>query len=487
MSTSMPQSWASGPFTLVVEHDKSDIVDGPFGSRLKSSEYQETGVPILRLQNIQRNEFLKKNFKYISLAKSNDLARHSYKPGDIVLTKLGAPLGKACIVPLDFPEGNIVADLVRVRVNESKVDKHFICYQINSPKVIEQFSKNTKGTTRPRVNLTKVRELEIVLPPKPEQIRIVNKIETCFEKVAATDEALKKAEVLIGKYKEALLAKAFRGELEPQDPSDEPASQLLERIRTEREQDDAGKKRKKKTEFAPITDDEKPFDIPDSWEWVRFGEITNNLDGKRVPIKSSDRKKRSGLYPYYGASGIIDYFDDYIFEGEHLLVSEDGANLLARTYPIAFIADGKFWVNNHAHIVKAREVTSNRFLELYFAATNISRWVTGAAQPKFNQAKLNAMPIPLPPLGEQERVLKQLDYALKIQLETMEKMAQIRISSENIRKSTLKKAFNGELVDQITSEGTGHQLLEEILAEKAKLEAVKPNKKTSKKTRKKKS
>lgn len=147
------------------------------------------------------------------------------------------------------------------------------------------------------------------------------------------------------------------------------------------------------------------------WKEVNFEEVVNNFDGKRIPIKASERKNSDGgKYPYYGASGIIDYVDDYIFEGEHLLISEDGANLLARVYPIAFKADGKFWVNNHAHIVKAKEEkTTNDYLEYYFASIDISDYVTGSAQPKLNQKKLNSIKIPLPPLPEQQRIVAKLD------------------------------------------------------------------------------
>ena len=129
------------------------------------------------------------------------------------------------------------------------------------------------------------------------------------------------------------------------------------------------------------------------WEEVSFEEVVDNFDGKRIPIKASERKNsEGGKYPYYGASGIIDYVDEFIFEGEHLLISEDGANLLARVYPIAFKADGKFWVNNHAHIVKAKEEkTTNDYLEYYFSSIDISEYVTGSAQPKLNQKKLNSI------------------------------------------------------------------------------------------------
>lgn len=177
------------------------------------------------------------------------------------------------------------------------------------------------------------------------------------------------------------------------------------------------------------------------WEYIEFKELVDNLDGKRIPIKSSERKNSNGgKYPYYGASGIIDYVDEYIFVGEHLLISEDGANLLARVYPIAFIAKGKFWVNNHAHIVKAKkDKTTNEFLEYYFSSINISEFVTGSAQPKLNQRKLNSIPIPLPPLPEQKRIVAKLD-ALFAKIDVA-----IQLLTENIAHT---QALMGSVLDE---------------------------------------
>jgi type I restriction enzyme S subunit len=119
-----------------------------------------------------------------------------------------------------------------------------------------------------------------------------------------------------------------------------------------------------------------------------------------------------GRFPYYGASGVIDHVDDYLFEGQRLLVGEDGANLIARSSPIAFIADGKYWVNNHAHVLSENGEAKLRFLEYYFALVDLKPFVTGSAQPKLTRSALDSLPVPLPPLGLQERfesVLTALD------------------------------------------------------------------------------
>ena len=142
-------------------------------------------------------------------------------------------------------------------------------------------------------------------------------------------------------------------------------------------------------------------------EWKTLDQISENLDFKRQPITSGLRT--SGKIPYYGASGIVDYVEDYIFDGDFLLISEDGANLLARNTPIAFSVSGKIWVNNHAHILKFRTYEERRFIEFYLNKTDLTPYISGAAQPKLNKKNLNSIKIPIPSLEEQQRIATILD------------------------------------------------------------------------------
>jgi len=127
----------------------------------------------------------------------------------------------------------------------------------------------------------------------------------------------------------------------------------------------------------------------------------------RKPVTSGLRE--SGVIPYYGASGIVDYVKDYIFDGDFLLVSEDGANLVARNTPIAFSISGKNWVNNHAHVLKFNTYTERRFVEFFLNGLDLTPYISGAAQPKLNQQNLNSIKIPIPPLAEQARIVAILD------------------------------------------------------------------------------
>jgi type I restriction enzyme S subunit len=155
------------------------------------------------------------------------------------------------------------------------------------------------------------------------------------------------------------------------------------------------------------------------WPVAKLGELTVNLDTKRKPVKEADRK--SGPYPYYGASGIVDYVDGYIFDGEHLLIAEDGENLRTRQTAIAFRACGKFWVNNHAHIVVGNERASTRYLEYAVLGSDITSYLTGAVMPKLTQGNLNRIEVPCPPLEVQDAivgVLGSLDDRITLLRET---------------------------------------------------------------------
>lgn len=148
-------------------------------------------------------------------------------------------------------------------------------------------------------------------------------------------------------------------------------------------------------------------EVSSGWNLCKLGNLAKNLDSKRKPITRSARS--SGEIPYYGASGIVDYVSDYIFDGEYLLISEDGANLLARKTPIAFAVKGKSWVNNHAHVLEFENKITQRYVEIYLNAIDLTPYISSAAQPKLNQENLNKIEIPIAPLPEQERIVAILD------------------------------------------------------------------------------
>lgn len=155
---------------------------------------------------------------------------------------------------------------------------------------------------------------------------------------------------------------------------------------------------------------------PKHWELKKLGEISDFLDGKRVPIKESERSLIRGNYPYYGASGIIDFVNDFIFDDELILLGEDGENILSRALPLAFRVSGKCWVNNHAHVIKPKTNVDVDYLCYFLESISYEKYNTGTAQPKLNQDVCLNIPVIIPPLPEQRRIAKILstwDEAIK--------------------------------------------------------------------------
>ena len=181
--------------------------------------------------------------------------------------------------------------------------------------------------------------------------------------------------------------------------------------------------------------------MKEGWEYKKLGEVCQVLDSQRKPVTKKDRTK--GIYPYYGATGIQDYVDSYIFDGRFLLVGEDGAKWGASD-KTAYIIEGKSWVNNHAHILKVLENVNDRLLEYYLTFKDLSEYITGAVVPKLTQKALVSIPIPIPPLSEQQHIVEELDLLSSI---IEKKKAQLN-ELDNLAQSLFYEMFG----DPITNE-----------------------------------
>ncbi len=180
--------------------------------------------------------------------------------------------------------------------------------------------------------------------------------------------------------------------------------------------------------------------IPEGWEFSSLGKCASFLDNKRIPLKDEERQTRQGKYPYYGASGIIDYIDDYLFDDELILLGEDGANILSRSTPLSFRVKGKIWVNNHAHVIKPKENTNIGFLCEYLESISYAQYNTGTAQPKLNREICSQIPIPTPPLPEQKAIAEVLEcwykgiWNLELKIER----------KRNIKKGLMQRLLSGK-------------------------------------------
>jgi type I restriction enzyme S subunit len=248
------------------------------------------------------------------------------------------------------------------------------------------------GNERRGLNMPLIRSVSITVPPLSEQKRIVGILD---EKFKAIEELKKVTEAQIQDAKELF----------------ESRLSIL---------------------FAEIDCDSKTLN-----------EVSINLDSRRIPITKN--KRTIGDIPYYGASGIVDWVKDYIFDEELLLISEDGANLLARTYPIAFSVKGRTWVNNHAHVLKFEDLVSQKFVEYYLNSISLHPYISGMAQPKLNQRFLNSIKIPFSDFPVREQVVKELDMLVE-KTKNLNKIFDSKIIDlEELKKSYLEQAFAGKL------------------------------------------
>jgi type I restriction enzyme S subunit len=367
------------------------------GDWIESKDQSPDGIRLVQTGNVGEGVFKDRGEKarYISEATFKRLRCAEIFEGDCLISRLPDPVGRSCLLP-DTGERMITAvDCTIVRFDKNQVISAFFNYYSQSGDYLAAVDSETTGTTRKRISRSKLGQIRIPVPPLPEQQRIVRLLDEAFAAIATAKANAEKNQQNARALFESELEAVFR-------------------------------------------------ERGEGWEETSVDRLSTNLDSKRVPITKSDRT--SGKYPYYGASGIVDYVGDYIFEGDTLLVSEDGANLLARSTPIAFSVSGKYWVNNHAHILKFENMATQRFVEFYLESIKLDEYITGAAQPKLNQKALNSIPIPIPTsLDAQAQIVSRIEL-LAEETQRLESIYQRKLAAlEELKKSLLHQAFEGRL------------------------------------------
>ena len=479
----LPDGWRWTQLEELIAVPKQGIVDGPFGSNLKASEYVESGVPIARLQNIDRNQFLNKNIKFLTQKKADELSRHSFVPGDILITKLGDPLGKACIAPENIGNGVIVADLVRVRVTNSDIDKNYLTYAINSPFIVKQFENHTKGTTRPRVNLQIIRQLPIPVAPKQQQARIVAEIEKQFSRLDEAVANLKRVKVNLKRYKAAVLKAAVEGKLteewRKQHPDVEQADKLLERILAERRK--AAGKGKYKEPVGPDTSGLP--ELPVGWVWASVGQLSSVFGGL---TKNPKRARLKLQLPYLRVANV--YANELrLDEMEIIGVEEKELDKLLVKHGDLLIVEGNgspeqigrvaIWNGSiepcvhQNHLIKVRLFSACLpTFALYWllspSGRNFIREVSSSTSGLYTLSvgKIGGLPVPLLPLAEQQQIVAEVERRLSIVAEAEAEVDNNLRRADRLRHSILKQAFSGQLVPQDPNDEPASLLLERIRA-----------------------
>ncbi|KKG64087.1 restriction endonuclease subunit S [Methanosarcina mazei] len=492
----LPDHWAWVELKDLTENPKNDIVDGPFGSNLKSNEFIEVGIPVFKIQNIKENRFVDKNINFVSPTKAEELSRHSFQKGDLIITKLGNPLGLCCKVPEKYPYGIIVADLMRFRPSTRRVVVQYLMYGINSVIVQNQFKAITKGTTRPRVNLTIVRGIKFPFPPLPEQRAIVSKIEQLFSELDNGIANLKLAQEQLKVYRQAVLKKAFEGELTKkwrEQQTDLPdAGELLEKISKGREQviKTSGERQKSTN---PLTEDklaELPS-LPEGWGWAKICQVSKVGTGV-TPLKKRRDFYEGGTIPWVTSGALnesyVNLASDYVTE---VALKETNLKLYPKhTLLVALYGEGKTRgkcsellieaTTNQAIaaiVQKGTEEKIRPYLKWFFMKNynEIRMKSSGGVQPNLNLGIIENTSFPLCSLPEQQAIVQEIETRLSVCDKIEQAIKENLEKAEALRQSILKKAFEGKLLNERElAEVRGAEdwepaevLLERIKAEKA--------------------
>lgn len=476
----LPESWCWVSLKGLVKNPKGDIVDGPFGSNLKSEDFISSGIPVFKIQNIKANRFVDKNINYIAKEKAQDLARHSFEKNDLILTKLGNPLGLCCKVPEKYDYGIIVADLIRFRPNYDVVTSGYLVYGINSNVVQNQFKLITKGTTRPRVNLTIVRDIQFPLPPLPEQRAIVAKIDELFSELDNGIANLKAAQAKLDIYRQAVLKQAFEGELTREwreKQTDLPSAEVLINFLTNNK-----KSKKDSTDTILI--------LPEKW-------IKTELDTICSSISDGDHQappKTPNGVPFITIScikhNIIDFSDTFYVSSDYYSelaihrkpLKGDVLYTVTGSFGIPVLIDfeKKFCFQRHIGLIRPAKNTNQKWLfwllqsKLIFKQAQAT--ATGTAQKTVALSSLRSFIIPYCSPEEQNQIVQEIEARLSVCDKLAETIQTSLQQAEALRQSILKKAFEGRLLTETELQTCkaqadwmpAEQLLAQIKSTKAK-------------------
>ncbi|MEM9834280.1 MAG: restriction endonuclease subunit S [Bacteroidota bacterium] len=408
----IPDHWQVQPVKYVIDKNKG-VQIGPFGSSLKSDFVKSFGFKIYGQENVIKSDF-SLGYKYLDDEKFDELSKYELLEGDIVITMMGTT-GKCQVVPSLSERGLIDSHLIRIRVNRNKISSTFFTILINdSYSIYNNIKIESRGSIMEGLNSSIIKSLILPIPPLEEQTAIANYLD---RKTAEIDELIADKKRLLELYEEektAIINQAVTKGLDPNVPMKDSGVEWL-------------------------------GEIPAHWEVKKVKHVLKSLDHIRVPLSADQRGRMlDRKYDYYGASGVIDKVEDYLFDESLLLIGEDGANLVTRSTRLAFIAKGKYWVNNHAHILKPTYGILEYYAEL-MEICDYSLWVSGSAQPKLTSENLLNIWIIVPPEEEQMSIVEHITSQLSnIDLQVNRTQKLINLLTE-YRTALISEAVTGKI------------------------------------------
>ena len=406
----IPEDWNVTPLQRVC---RAPITYGI----VQCGPHVNNGIPYIRVSDMNTTELDVNGMLRTSSEIAASFVRSTVEEGDIVYALRGK-LGEVKMVGPLVAGANLTQGTARISPDKTICNK-YLFWALRSSQSLKQAVKEAKGSTFVEITLANLKEVGIPVPKLiKEQTAIANALSdvdaliASLEKLIAKKNAIKTAamqQLLTGKKRLPPFCAGTHlsgGTMDGEEPIAQTAS---------------GKKiGYKQTELG---------EIPEDWEVAILGESVDFLDGQRKPVKSGDRERMRGVYRYYGASGVVDYVNGYLFDGEYILLGEDGENILSRNLPLAFKVVGKFWVNNHAHIMQPRNGFNIDYLTAFLENLDYSLLNSGTAQPKLNKQNCLSIKVVKPPEKEQSaiaKVLNDMGFELDALQQRLEKTRQFK-------------------------------------------------------------
>jgi len=370
----------------------------------------------------------------LPFAQAPSRAKRLIRSGDTIVSTVRP--NRRSFLYMKSPSPNTVASTgFAVLRPKDNVDGRFLYYLIADPSFTDYLVANTKGSAYPAVTADVFKDAKVSIPSLKEQRRIAHILGTLDDKI----ELNRRMNATL----EAIAQAIFKSWFVDFDPV--RAKSLSRASRSQRRRGTAGRPSGLPGEldalFPDSFENSEMGEIPKGWEVTDLGDVIDIYDSKRIPLSSRQRAKRPGPYPYYGASSIMDYVDDYIFDGVYMLIGEDGSVINDFGFPVTQYVWGKFWVNNHAHVIQGRGSTSTETLLLWMRQTPIIAYVTGAVQPKLNQANLKSIPIIRPPdsvTGTFDKIISPLFSNIRRNTEEITTLSAMRdLTLPNLMKGNL--------------------------------------------------
>ena len=332
------------------EYIMEDVLESIIDYRGKTPKKSESGIPTLSAKSVRNNYIDYSECYYISAEEyAKFMVRGFPKVGDVLLTT-EAPMGLAA--RLDRDDVAIAQRLLTIRGKEDLLDNGYLLYLLQSPYGQSLLKSKETGTTVTGIRQSEFRKIKVRLPAISEQTKVASILGDIDAKISNNN----KINNNLAQQAQALYKDWF-------------------------------------FDFTPFSTD---GNLPDGWRLGTVSDIIQLHDSKRVPLSGAERGKMAKIYPYYGATSLMDYVDNYLFDGIYLLLGEDGTVVDSLGFPILQYVYGQFWVNNHAHIITGKEGFSVEELYLFFSLTNIKSIVTGAVQQKVSQQNLKKVPAIIP-------------------------------------------------------------------------------------------